>query len=92
MPSRKQPPSGPTSKPDAASSKKQKKHSDVMIKMVVLGNQQMVPLYCSHYPVELVGKEVERLFVCEYCFKYTNDVSKMVGHLVSPLDSLVVLG
>lgn len=84
MPTRKRYSSGPTvpAKPDTATSKKQKKTGEVTVKEVVLGNMQMKPAHGANYPVELVGKEVEKLYVCEYCFKYTEDVCKMVGHLV----------
>lgn len=94
MPSRRRCYSGPSAsaKPDtatASSSKKQKKTGEVLVKEVILGNVVMTPVHGANYPVELVGKEVEKLYVCEFCFKYTDDVSKIVGHSVClPLLSL----
>lgn len=52
---------------------------------VVLGNQLMTPWYASSYPKKLVRDACARdgrLYVCEYCFKYTTDLSKAVGHQV----------
>lgn len=85
-PSRKQQSSGPTSaKPAKNTSKKQKAKDDDRpnIAKVVLGEQVMVPLYKSPYPVDLVGEKPEMLYVCEFCFKYTTDISKYLGHRVS---------
>lgn len=82
-PSRKQQSSGPTSaKPAKNTSKKQKAKDDDRpnIAKVVLGEQVMVPLYKSPYPVDLVGEKPEMLYVCEFCFKYTTDISKYLGH------------
>lgn len=86
MPSRRRCSSGPSAsaKPDTATSKKQKKSGEVLVKEVILGSVVMTPAHGANYPVELVGKEVEKLYVCEFCFKYTDDVSKIVGHSVSP--------
>lgn len=84
-PSRKQQASGPTSaKPAKNTSKKQKAKDDDRpnIAKVVLGEQVMVPLYKSPYPVDLVGEKPEMLYVCEFCFKYTTDISKYLGHRV----------
>lgn len=93
MPARKRYSSGPivSAKPDTAASKKQKKTGEVSVKEVVLGNIQMKPAHGANYPVELVGKEVKTLYVCEFCFKYTEDVYKMVGHLVGRLLILPLL-
>lgn len=87
MPSRRRCSSGPSAsaKPDTATSKKQKKTGEVLVKEVILGNMAMTPAHGANYPVELVGKDVEKLYVCEFCFKYTDDVAKIVGHSVSPL-------
>lgn len=55
------------------------------ISSVVLGRHLMQTWYSSSYPKKLVRDACSkngRLYVCEYCFKYTPDLSKAVGHQV----------
>ncbi|KAF2635809.1 hypothetical protein P280DRAFT_410882 [Massarina eburnea CBS 473.64] len=47
---------------------------------VVLGPLLIKPWYPSFYPEELVGRRVERLHVCEWCFKYTKELLPFLGH------------
>jgi hypothetical protein len=50
---------------------------------VILGNCWVTPWFPSLYPEELVGKTCERLYVCQWCFKYTRDaVSEYMRHMV----------
>lgn len=49
---------------------------------VVLGDIVFKTWYPSFYPEELVGKEIERLYVCPWCFKYTKDVKPFLAHFV----------
>lgn len=49
---------------------------------VVLGDLLFKSWYPSYYPEELLGKEVEKLYVCPWCFKYSNDIIPFVGHVV----------
>ena len=56
------------------------------ISSVVLGRRLMHTWYSSSYPKKLVKdacSKAGRLYVCEYCFKYTPDLSKAVGHQVN---------
>ncbi|KAF1949301.1 hypothetical protein CC80DRAFT_497616 [Byssothecium circinans] len=48
---------------------------------VVLGSLVIKPWYPSFYPDELVGRRVERLNVCQWCFKYTKELLPFLGHL-----------
>ncbi|KAH7363678.1 acyl-CoA N-acyltransferase [Pyrenochaeta sp. MPI-SDFR-AT-0127] len=48
---------------------------------VVFGSLLIKPWYPSFYPEELVGRKVERLFVCQWCFKYSNKLNPFLGHL-----------
>ncbi|PVH96363.1 hypothetical protein DM02DRAFT_617271 [Periconia macrospinosa] len=48
---------------------------------VVLGSLPIQPWYPSFYPEELVGRRVDRLNVCQWCFKYTKELLPFVGHL-----------
>ena len=50
---------------------------------VVFGSLLVRPWYPSFYPEELVGRKVERLYVCQWCFKYSNKLNPFLGHLVS---------
>lgn len=49
---------------------------------VVLGDTLFKTWYSSFYPEELVGKHTERLYVCEWCFKYAVKVEDYVAHRV----------
>lgn len=50
---------------------------------VVLGDLLVKPWYPSFYPEELVGRRVERLYVCQWCFKYSKELIPFLGHTVS---------
>ena len=53
---------------------------------VVFGSLLIKPWYPSFYPEELVGRKVERLYVCQWCFKYSKELVGFLGHLkVCPL-------
>ena len=52
---------------------------------VVLGTTLFKTWYSSFYPEELVGKTVDRLHVCQWCFKYAVDVEEYAVHQVNPL-------
>ncbi|KAF2101458.1 histone acetyltransferase, MYST family [Rhizodiscina lignyota] len=47
---------------------------------VVLGNLWIKPWYPSFYPEDLIGRKTEKLFVCEYCFKYSKDLLPFIAH------------
>jgi histone acetyltransferase HTATIP len=49
---------------------------------VVFGSLLIKPWYPSFYPEELVGRRVERLYVCQWCFKYSEELVGFLGHLV----------
>ncbi|KAJ4338923.1 SAS complex subunit [Didymella glomerata] len=48
---------------------------------VVFGSLLIKPWYPSFYPEELVGRKVERLYVCQWCFKYTKELTGFIKHL-----------
>ena len=51
---------------------------------VVLGSLIINPWFSSEgYPEELVGKQANRLYVCQWCFKYTKELLPFLQHLVS---------
>jgi hypothetical protein len=53
------------------------------VKEVVLGNLWVKPWYKSFYAEEIVGRGfLERLYVCQWCFKYTKDLGGYLGHTV----------
>ena len=60
----------------------QKPPSGSNILEVVLGSLLIKPWYPSFYPEELVGRRVERLYVCQWCFKYSKELVGFLGHLV----------
>ena len=49
---------------------------------VVLGDILFKAWYPSFYSEELVGREVERLFVCQWCFKYSKEILPFLAHVV----------
>jgi MYST family zinc finger domain len=51
------------------------------IREVVLGDMWIAPWYPSFYPEELVGTNLDRLYVCPHCFKYTKELVPYRGHL-----------
>ena len=58
------------------------KTADLNVKHVVLGDILFKTWYPSFYPEELVGRELERLYVCPCCFKYTKDLVPYLAHKV----------
>ncbi len=54
---------------------------------VVFGSLLIKPWYPSFYPEELVGRKVERLYVCQWCFKYSKELTGFIKHMVSALCS-----
>ena len=54
---------------------------------VVLGKLLIKPWYPSFYPEDLVGRRTERLYVCQYCFKYSKELMPWLAHTVSLFDS-----
>lgn len=59
-----------------------RKNPDLDVRSVVLGDVHFKTWYPSFYPDELVGKRLDRLYVCKWCFKYCNDVGPYLVHLV----------
>ena len=57
---------------------------------VVLGSLLIKPWYPSFYPEELVGRRVERLYVCQWCFRYSKELAGFLGHLVSLWSNVAV--
>lgn len=49
---------------------------------VVFGSLLIKPWYPSFYPEQIVGRKVERLYVCQWCFKYSKELAPFLGHLV----------
>ncbi|OAG03661.1 acyl-CoA N-acyltransferase [Paraphaeosphaeria sporulosa] len=50
---------------------------------VVLGSLVIEPWFSSEgYPEEIVGKEVDKLYVCQWCFKYTKELVPFLQHMV----------
>ncbi|KAH7060436.1 acyl-CoA N-acyltransferase [Macrophomina phaseolina] len=47
---------------------------------VVLGDLLVKPWYPSFYPEELAGRRIERLYVCQWCFKYSKELIPFLGH------------
>jgi len=56
---------------------------------VVLGNLLIKPWYPSFYPEDLVGKVVNRLYVCQSCFRYSKELMPYLAHMVRGLRETV---
>lgn len=57
-----------------------------VISEVILGHTWIKPEYPSFYPEELVAVRagadgLNRLYVCPWCFKYSQDVAKFRAHM-----------
>lgn len=74
-------PAIPNGAPPKDSAKKPSMDPNVL--EVVFGSLLIKPWFPSFYPEELVGRKVERLYVCQWCFKYTKELVPFLGHLVS---------
>lgn len=55
---------------------------DLNVRSVVLGDILFETWYPSFYPEELVGRELDRLNVCPWCFKYSKELMFYLAHLV----------
>ncbi|KAG8529335.1 uncharacterized protein KY384_005971 [Bacidia gigantensis] len=47
---------------------------------VVLGDILFDTWFPSFYPDELVGKELDRLYICQWCFKYSKEQQQYLTH------------
>ncbi|KAF2845198.1 hypothetical protein T440DRAFT_472848 [Plenodomus tracheiphilus IPT5] len=71
----------------------QKPPSGPNVLEVVFGSLLIKPWYPSFYPEDLVGRSVERLYVCQWCFRYTKELVAFLGHLrACPLHTTLPLG
>lgn len=50
------------------------------VREVILTDLRVETWFPSFYPEELIGRAVERLFVCKWCFKYTTKVIPFIEH------------
>ena len=58
------------------------KPADLNVRNVVLGDILFKAWYPSFYPEELVGRQLERLYVCPWCFKYSKELMPYLAHIV----------
>lgn len=56
--------------------------ADLNVQHVVLGELLFKTWYPSLYPEEIVGRELERLYVCQWCFKYSKELITFLAHTV----------
>lgn len=52
------------------------------VRHVVLGDILFKTWYPSYYPEDLVGRDPDRLYVCQWCFKYCQDLVPFLAHKV----------
>lgn len=64
--------------------------ADRSVHSVVLGDSVFRSWYPSYYPEETVGKEVDKLYVCKWCFKYTKEIVPFLGHVVGIICTIEV--
>ncbi|GAB7344418.1 hypothetical protein MBLNU457_2269t2 [Dothideomycetes sp. NU457] len=58
------------------------------VQHVVLGNLLIKPWYPSFYPEEIIGRKTERLYVCQWCFRYSKELMPYLSHMrVCPLQN-----
>jgi hypothetical protein len=59
--------------------------SERSILKVVLGDIHFPTWYSSFYSEDLLGTEKkDTLYICRYCFKYTNEIVPHLAHMVRP--------
>ncbi|KAL9005021.1 MAG: hypothetical protein Q9188_002170 [Gyalolechia gomerana] len=56
------------------------KSTNPNVQHVVLGDILFKTWYPSYYPEELIGRDVNRLYVCQWCFKYCRDLVPFLAH------------
>ncbi|KAI4202518.1 MAG: hypothetical protein LQ350_002461 [Teloschistes chrysophthalmus] len=64
-------PSGRTALPTAG---------NLNVRHVVLGDTLFKTWYPSYYPEDLAGRDPDRLYVCQWCFKYCQDLVPFLAH------------
>ncbi|MCJ1461870.1 hypothetical protein MMC07_000469 [Pseudocyphellaria aurata] len=57
--------------------------ADRNVHNVVLGDVLFKTWYPSFYPEELVGRDLERLYICQRCFKYSKELMPFLAHVKS---------
>ncbi|KAF2150148.1 histone acetyltransferase, MYST family [Myriangium duriaei CBS 260.36] len=57
-----------------------RKHAERNVMSVVLGNLLIKPWYPSFYPQESIGRIVDRLYICQWCFRYSKELMPFVAH------------
>jgi hypothetical protein len=60
------------------------------VREVILTNLRVETWFPSFYPEELVGRAVDRLLVCKWCFKYSTKVVPFVEHSKAGFGAYVV--
>lgn len=73
-------PGAPLSKANSTSSLRA---TNLSIQHVALGDVLFKTWYPSYYPEGLVGRELDRLYVCQWCFKYCPDLVPYLAHRVT---------
>ncbi|KAL8737713.1 MAG: hypothetical protein Q9181_001431 [Wetmoreana brouardii] len=56
------------------------KAANLNVQHVVLGDILFKTWYPSSYPEDLVGRDLDRLYVCQWCFKYCRDLVPFLAH------------
>ncbi|KAL8706226.1 MAG: hypothetical protein Q9201_000732 [Fulgogasparrea decipioides] len=56
------------------------KAANLNVQHVVLGDILFKTWYPSSYPEDLVGRDLDRLYVCQRCFKYCRDLVPFLAH------------
>lgn len=59
------------------------KSAGPIVQQVVLGDIVFRTWYPSFYPEEIVRHNIDRLYVCQWCFKYCPEVVPFLAHRVS---------
>lgn len=62
------------------------------VQQVVLGNLRFQTWYQSIYPEDLVSKDTDTLYVCQWCFRYACDVGSHAVHTRSCLHRTIPPG
>jgi len=71
---------GALTSPLASPNGHDRKPVDLNIHNVALGDTLFKAWYPSFYPEEIVGKDLDTLHVCRWCFKYSKELVPFLTH------------
>jgi hypothetical protein len=60
------------------------------VRQAILSDLRVEAWYPSFYPVELIGKACDQLYICKWCFKYTVEGPAFTDHTTVNIFSFIL--